>query len=99
MSKKNRSGGLLAVVLAVTVVGVVLALPKGGPERTPVEVTVTGDVPQKPGVPYLIVRSGDPVPNIEPPMELHIADVTKDECDHMGGKYQAHNRICLDVDY
>jgi hypothetical protein len=90
MAKKNRSGGLLAVVLAVTVVGVVLALPDGGPV--------------KPGVQYIIIKSGEKLPaDIKPPLEVHVAGVSAAECEKMGGTYQApsgsRTSICLDVDY
>jgi len=67
--------------------------------RLQISVTIPADVPEKPGVPYLIVKKGDKVPNIEPPMELHVANVTKVECDEMGGTFQARNSMCLDVDY
>jgi hypothetical protein len=104
MAKKNRSGGLLAVVLAVTVVGVVLALPDGGPDWSPVDVTTEQVVPVKPGVQYIIIKSGEKLPaDIKPPLEVHVAGVSAAECEKMGGTYQApsgsRTSICLDVDY
>lgn len=95
----------VAVILGVSVAAGVLGAEglrslTSEPKKMPaVHVTIPADVPVKPGVPYLIVKSGEAVPNVEPPMELHIAGVTRTECDRMGGTYQDRNRICVDVDY
>ncbi len=104
MSKKNRSGCLIIATLGIVGVAIVYSVPEGAPERTPVEVTQPADVPQKPGVQYIIIKSGDKLPaDIKPPLEVHVAGVTEAECQKMGGTFQAasgnRTSICLDVDY
>ena len=56
MTKKNRSGGLVAVVAAATVIGIVLGAPKCSTDEptgpAPVEVTkTTTETPKRPAVP------------------------------------------------
>lgn len=100
MAKKNRSGCLIIATLGIVGVAIVYSVPEGVPERTPVETTVPA-LPEKPGVPYLVINKGEPFPtqHLAPPTELHVFGVTEAECDQMGGTYFAPRTTCLDVNY
>lgn len=49
--------------------------------------------------PSVTINNGDPVPNMTRPTELHIQNVTRDECDDLGGRYDAKVVLCKNVDY
>ena len=49
--------------------------------------------------PSVTVNNGDPVPNMVRPTELHIQNVTLEECNNMGGRYNAKVVLCMNVDY
>lgn len=51
-----------------------------------------------PSVPVITVDRDETVP-VDPPTQLNVRDVTKVECDDMGGRYVAATRVCEDVDY
>jgi hypothetical protein len=113
VTKKSRRGGLIAIVSAITVVGIVLAAPRCSsdePKRGPVEVTETTTLVPKPkaapttaipkGLPqYVIVNKGDKVPNITPPTKLWFRGLTEEECADWGGTYDGSTGICHNVDY
>lgn len=109
MAERKGSGCMIIVATGAVLAGIVMVWPSNnGPSprpTQPVEVTQPA-VPEKPGVMYYIIESGQSVPPSikdhtgSPSVELHVANVpTEAECQRMGGKYQAHNKICLDVDF
>ena len=49
--------------------------------------------------PSVTVNNGDAVPNMVRPTELHVQNVTEDECGRMGGEYDARVVLCKNVDY
>lgn len=106
MAERKGSGCMIIVAGAAVLTGIVMVWPTDNtpPTKTPVEVTKPA-VPEKPGVPYLIIKSGEPFPtqHLVPPTELHVSGVSAEECAKMGGTYQApsasRGSICLDVDY
>lgn len=44
------------------------------------------------------VTYGEYVPNVSPPCSLNFTEVSRMECDHMGGKYYPGD-VCKGVDY
>lgn len=99
MPKKNRSGGLVAIVAALTVAGVALFAPSFGPSGPgPVDVTATTTVKvNKPT--DVTIRKGENPGNLDRPTRLHIKGLTQAECLDAGGKYFASEDLCRDVDY
>lgn len=82
----NNKKGRLGIVgtIAAAIVGLAGALIYGAINNEPPSITINRD-----GV----------APNMTRPTQLHIQNVTKEECDGMGGKYDARVVLCKNVDY
>jgi len=76
------------VTATATATVTVVVTPQAAPKVTTV-----------PAKPQLTVKNGDKVPNVAPPTQLNISNVTASECAGMGGKYDAGTKVCHNVDY
>lgn len=96
---RKTLAALLGVAIAAGTAGV-LSLPSGPGEPVklpPVHVTIPADGFMEP--PAVTVYKDGPVPDMNPPTQLHVRNVTEAECLDMGGKYVVEAQLCKSVDY